>query len=576
MSISIIDHPFTIDFVKNDMSFTFQGNPIVDAGAKYVTVFSFTRWTRVVGETFTFYYGEYHEKSVTYTTVATEAEARENANAIPIISAVFNTFHMKNFLQEFFVNNYELNKYFNITVWNETINGVVYCFLKFETKEPTSQESAVEFSRDGEFMISRYSEILGRDAVVKNNYSVFVQIEIDRYVNSVLETVQTEPLYLSINDKGRTMLPLTILRNYFENIDVPTVTEGFSLYPLQHIYLRYRLRYAECYGDIPSVQYITTTEDYFAVNGVLNRANSKLNYPDWITIDPTVPISTCTKPRVYGEDDGCTVKITDGSNSFLYICCFREESFYLSIKTTLRTLRNSIISETGMGVAPGNQFYRLPVGFTELFPSVPISNCLCYDIELSYFVDSERKEVFFTKQFIIVPHSYFSKEFFLHDRYGCLHSFLIANEKIEKDVEGDEILLEGGRYVNVTDASKVYVARTGFKTKKEMQLLSDAKESQYNFKKNGVKLYRITILPDTLVIFDEANDLQSAEFSYKYTIIGEDIETNAPVNITEGTLGGSVLNCSEQNVWMDDEQINKLEAFNELINSSANNEREEL
>ncbi|MDD4847315.1 MAG: hypothetical protein PHR53_00920 [Bacteroidales bacterium] len=560
MSVSIINHPFLIDFAKNDLSFTFQGNTIDTEGSNYITEYSFTRWATLSGKTFVVAYGN---KTAVFTTYANEIQAANHRNGIPVTTSSANTLYMKDFLERFFIRNFELNQYCNITVRNETIGGVVYCILRFETKHPTDLEHAVSISTDAEsgFTIARYSETAGTLPVLRPNYKILVQLYIDRYVDSVLENVATEPLYLSVNDAGRCTLPLDILRNYFVNVDVPAVDEAFDLYPLQHIYLRYRVHYAEVYGDVPTVRLMNASDDYFAINGKLNRRNSKLNRPDWTTIDPTVAISRCLKPRVYGIDTDTTVDLEKNTEKYLYIIYFNDtQSVNVVLKKTLRSYRSSQqITET-VSIPGGNNIYRIPVSFAALFPGVDINYYFSYAVELIY-----SNETVFAQTFILKPKPYFAKEFLLHDRYGCLNTFVCSNEKTEKDIEGDELMLEGGRYVHITDASKQFVVRTGFKTKKEMQQLSEAVESQYNYKRVGNKLYRITILPDTLTIFDESEDLQSAEFTYKFTVIDEDIDSAAPVSITEGTMGSSVFNCRENNVWLDDNNICRTTAFNNLF-----------
>jgi hypothetical protein len=100
-----------------------------------------------------------------------------------------------------------------------------------------------------------------------------------------------------------------------------------------------------------------------------------------------------------------------------------------------------------------------------------------------------------------------------------LESFFVENEMFEKKVDGEQIMYEEKVEIDVQDISTTFTVRTGNKCEHDLKLLSEAIENKQNYKiVNGI-LYPITILPNTLTIFDEAQDLQRAEFQYVFQVL---------------------------------------------------------
>jgi hypothetical protein len=123
-----------------------------------------------------------------------------------------------------------------------------------------------------------------------------------------------------------------------------------------------------------------------------------------------------------------------------------------------------------------------------------------------------------TRTFVLNEKPFFAKQFLLQNKYGVLESFFVENEMMEKKVDGEQIMHENKVEIDVQDISATFTARTGNKSEHDLKLLSEAIENKQNYKIVNDILYPITILPDTLTIFDEEEDLQSAQFQYVFQI----------------------------------------------------------
>ena len=103
--------------------------------------------------------------------------------------------------------------------------------------------------------------------------------------------------------------------------------------------------------------------------------------------------------------------------------------------------------------------------------------------------------------------------------------------QVRRDIttEAEELLVERRRYLNITEGVELYTATTAQMTHAEARRLAQCIGQQYHYVKCGTAWLRITIEAGSLTVLDEAEDMVTLEFSYRFM-------ENQTEDITNGSL----------------------------------------
>lgn len=514
MAVSITEKPYLIDFAGNTLAYRLSGTPVKQAGRKAVSKWKITKFPRLNYSLIL----RYGEKLFSF-----EIKNSGVANNQPHYIGVTND-NLKGELEKKIRDNYYISRDFEVfisddleIVFTSRIWGGYTVFLS--TTDPQAN-------------LTNLYNTIGIEKIERSNYKVFARFEITRYLNGNVQEITTPEILLNLDHNNKTSLSLTILCSYFSQVDIPLVDESFGAHTLQYATLKYRLAYTDYFeGKIQVVNY----SDYgFVVNGKLAELQKSQNLPDWHTRGNN-KLSYLTTPLNYGSDTDVTVNTFRNLPQYAYFMLFNvnkngDYASKLSFRVDIlnkdgSTLNN--IAYPDLEITNYN-IIRVPIGIEALQLDGYSGNILSYTVRV-FNPDTPQNE--WKRTFNLQGKPYYAKIFLLQNKYGVLESFFIDHEAKEKSVEGDEIKKHNNTEIDITDISEVYTARTGYKSPAEMKLLAQAIENPFNFKIENNEVIPITILPDTLLVFDEAEDLQSAGFQYKYNIAGNSTGEKAGNNV---------------------------------------------
>ena len=559
MAVSIIERPYLFDFAGNMLAFKLRGNAVNVAGRKAVS-----RWQIVVMPRVDSYLLLTFADTQFWFDVQTPARATNKTNVLGYYNSMG---EMKIELEKKIANNYYISRLYEIVV-SDTLE------ITFTSRNFGGALVDIS-SSDSQAQIINRLQTEGVERVDKANYQIFAKLEVIRYVNGSIQRAQTPEILLHPNNQNKVMLPLTLLRSYFTQADVPSVSEQFAPYILQYALLTYRLAFSEYYGENPRMQIMQFSDYYYAVSGKMAESNKALNVPDWSTaMGVNVKLSTSLRPRNFGSANNLSINSFWEMPQYAYFMLFSQSEnaqYTKTLEVQVDILNNDGTRETNINIGSISisnfNIVRIPLSVNALNLSAHSTDILSYTVRIFSAGYAE----FWLRTFILQHKPHFAKVFFLQNRCGVLDSFFTDNEMVEKIIEGDEIVQNGKIEIDITDSSILYTARTGYKTVAEMELLSAAMENRFNYIVIGGNAVPITILPETLVVNDEEQDLQSGEFQYRFNIPFSD----KGVNNNQIVIGRDdferywqdeieLTGIPQPNVWADDRRYNISLAVNEL------------
>ena len=542
MPANIVNSVFPLDFIKNDITFDISGTPYLSKGKKSISIFKIAGLP-AVGQKI---YFEFEGKSLAFTVKAPSTIAALEAHSIRNYSGS----QLVNELTTKIALNYYISLLYSVTITPDLI-------ITFTAKEPGTGN--VTLKNIATIDPGTFKTTIGSSAVVRDNYKIFARFNISRYLNENIQTLQTQPIFFSLNENNQVKIPVEIIRSYFENIDVPLAENEFRADVLKYAYLKADLEYAEYFDN--TVQLVKKSTPFYLLNAVSLDSFRNVNQGDWIDpIDPSM-VSKSLTARAFGCDSGLSVRSFLNCPQYAYFYFFNiaqsnleTKSLNVTVKATLRD--GSFVNKSLSFNVKNFQFVRIPISTKGL----GISNHADIIEYLVKVFPNGLEEKAWTRRFFIVPKPFYSKVFLFQNRYGVLESFFTEAESFEKVLSGD--ILVKGHSIEIDRASEeTFICKTGPKSSREMQLLSDTLDSKFNFILINKSAVPITLLPDSFIIKDESEDFVEAEFKYRINLAQANrdlyISRNKEVISLEGVPSVDTV-YNEESIMLYNERTNKL------------------
>ena len=549
MSVSINQNPYFFDFAGNALKFYLTGTPTAVTGRKAVTKYKVNTLPR---DTYNFVL-KYGTKNYTFL-CRSSTLAKNEPYEIYLYSA---TADKKSEFIKKFAQNYYIEKDFAVTV-SDTLE------ITFTARQ-NGGDNVILQSNDSLANIQLLSQTTGIAMSERAGYKLFAKLEVIR-LNSPSTTLKTPEMWLHVDSAGKAVLPLALLRSYFVGANTPTLSQKFAAYTVKNTMIKYRLVYSDYFDGL--VQVLKFSEYFYCVNGKISEKHNALNLPDWdCPMGGSNKLYSFARPRSYGSSSGLTVNSYKDMPQYAYFMLCNKSGaagytsdlqFRIDIKNengSTKTINPGVLTISNFSIV------RVPLSVFALSLQNHSTQILRYSVRVYH---ASYPNNVWTRTFVLNEKPFYAKEFLLQNKYGVLESFFVENELIEKKVDGEQIMYDEKVEIDVQDISTTFTARTGNKYEHDLKLLADAKENKNNYKiVNGV-LYPITILPDTLTVFDEGEDLQSAEFQYVFKVLEypKSVEVNKEVVLKSVEVFGSSWNETVYKSWNDSS------GFEELKNTS--------
>lgn len=366
----------------------------------------------------------------------------------------------------------------------------------------------------------------GSDPDRLQNYSLAVAVDVltNNYNNVTQGT--TDWMFFQPDESGRVEVPLEVLRSFVPQPDIPSFAEPFVLQLMTNLFLKYRIRWAEVWGDTPRLQAVEVGEWCYAFCGEESDYHHRLNLPDWQDYAPAAQLSSARRTlfRVIGEDSGKMVDVRPSQPEFLTIFYYNaQESINSSVQMRVRldkTDRQGRTATTWIEhtVKNGN-VYRLSVGPA----AVSASASAMYSVTLCTS-DSEAQ---FSRTYRLVPDFYERHLFLMQTKWGTLATLCVPRLTVDSVTEGDSLRMRHRHYVGMTDRYQKFTAETAALRKDEAERVGRSLASAYHYYQHNGAWQRIAITPGTVTYKDDGEDMMVVSFTFRYV---ENQADNMPSN----------------------------------------------
>lgn len=441
--------------------------------------------------------------------------------------------------------NYEINQYYAVYV-HKRVNDVLIIFKERITNAHTITDFSFALSYSPNIplnIILTEGYTAGISQQKRDGYKIFAQLEVDRKQGLIPKIERSEYCFIDQYDK-RSKFPLSILNSYFDNIDLPSPIELYQAISLHYNYIKYRLLIAEYYNN--TVYYVKRSDQYYMFNGLLKPDKAKLNTPDWEVYNPSVRITNQPAAFNYSTPKESIIRTFRDCPQYVYAANLTntDETITCSV-----LINNDATLNLSSLTIPAETICRIPVSLAAINYATP-DEVFTYKVT---FTNSE-DNVIIERTFNIIPKPVNARVLFLQNRHGLIETFGIDNIVIEKEISGENVIVNSRNAIEIDEKTIKVTARTGYKTSMEMQLLQDAIGNKYNYIIDGELVYNINFMTSTYTIIDEKEDLQSCEIQFT---IGECLATTIEQIVGDTIITDSSI-IKERTIVIDEYELQVL------------------
>ncbi len=418
----------------------------------------------------------------------------------------------------------------------------LYVSELFEVEDPSPEDANVDF-----WLVAKSVGVLdvavrsnaaalacrivtedGEDAALLKNYTLQTAFEFETGGKS--QWLHYWPV------DGRVELGTDLLKGYFGAPSLPGRVEGYGAREQVDAVLRYRLRYYECFGEVPVAYGLHTGDWKLLLRGETVEKYALEGVPDWRDEHQGAQVGG-GRLRVIGSDTRKKCEVRRNQAEYIYLF-WGDESGTAESKTVTGILRQWLSDGTETETAlpelsiAGNRVYRVAVGPSAVGLS---GDAAVYEIALSY-----DGRLVWRREWEVMPSFYYEHQLLLMDRYGLMRTWMAQYVKRSVAFEADEVLNEGRRMYDVTDRVEEFTAVGAKMRTEEAQRMAQSHGSEWAYIWANGQWCRISIKPGSVTVEDEGGGMAQVTLEFVFVAnkrnnIGR-VEVQQRGNVVDGAL----------------------------------------
>lgn len=409
--------------------------------------------------------------------------------------------------------NYLINRDFTITVSSTTITftaNAVGTAYQLEITLPTG-------------MTFGSTDINGADEVLNSNYQHFAQLLVEDTFNSGVFTKKTEMFADAGSDQVAIHYLEGILRGIMRDLsDVPAFNQTTRT-TANNILRRYQVEFAEFYGNVPAVQKLYNSGTFYALNGEIATDQ----WPGYNFIDKL------SAQKFFLTNRPQKIDTWADAQQYLYFMNYLTATVNFSMMVRSYYTDNTSATTNFATISGLNKYDTaiIPVGFTQLNiasidPSKTISHYLVWLTPVGSSTQASRP-----MQFILKNKPYFSRHFIFRNKIGGFDTLLCAEQATTRPIEKESrrsfvpynfSKSSGSIKSDVTDAYESHTISSIFLRKEEAEAGLEIISSSEVYLVGATGFIRIDVDGGEIPATDEAADLFTVEFTYRYSLQASD------------------------------------------------------
>lgn len=382
----------------------------------------------------------------------------------------------------------------------------------------------------------------GLDKTRKSNYAVATQVEVTVNDYNVISTRQTETMAFQPDDDNYVSIPLDVVAGYIPQPDLPTGT-GAAWQLLTNALLKYRVRYGEMWGsDVAQVQNMAWSDYFYALCGEMTERYAAVNLPDWKSGQQYQIGSDSNIFWVIGLDTGKVQHVRLSQPEWIYGLFYKSgveigtqvgSAYRVTVSIAGTRADGTTVQDIHQYTQVNGQVYRIDVSPSRL----AVSDLLWYTVKVDTTWGS------WIRTYRVMPDHYEQTYLLLQDKYGLLRVAVADRLDRVMTTEGEEMVVDRRRFLNLTRRSETYTATLEGLTREAAARIARSVGNEYHYVENQGNWNRVVIEPGSFTVRDEDDGLVSVALELSFVENQQENMSNAP------------LTRAQAFVYSDDEEV---------------------
>jgi len=409
--------------------------------------------------------------------------------------------------------NYLLNRDFEITVAGTEITFTARATGTAYQLEITLPTGITAGSTDTD----------GVDEVLNANYKHFARVLSENVWGSGTYAAIAE-MFADADSSQQSIHYLEgVLRGIMRDLaDVPTFNQTTRT-TAANILRRYQVDFAEFYGAVPTVQKLYNSGIYYALNGELPTDQ----WPGYDFIDKL------SAQKFFLTNRPQKIDTWSDAQQYLYFMNYLNATINFTMWVRMYYTDNTSATTNFATISGLNKYDTviIPVGFSQLNiasidPSKTISHYQVWLTPAGIETPASRPMRFFLK-----PKPYFGRHFIFQNKKGGFDTLLCADQATSRPIEKEQrrafvpynyAKTDGALKSDVKEAYESHTISSIFLRKEEAEAALEIVSSPQVYLVGATGFIRVSIEGGELPATDEAADLFTVEFTYRYSLQASD------------------------------------------------------
>lgn len=490
--MQIRKRPYGIDFSGNNPEFVLRTTPYRQKGRCVSMTYLISRLPE---GTLRLSYGVGTDYKVwEWNMVANAGDALYEMTAAPSGSAVA----MLDIFEGKFLQNPDLRLFFDISARID--NGQLY--VKITSKEPESKNLFFVYAENNNLTAVTVADgVSGINQKLKPNYRVLAFFA----GQTSGESFRTPDMMLE-ESNGDVHIDCSLLNAYFPKPDIPEWGELYVAKACQAAILTARLWYGEMYADdmysIPILHTLDRSQMVTLLNGRVSQYAADNNIPDWTSCNDD-HLHLKTGVDILGQDNGEKVIVPPGVEQYIYLYN------YSSVNMTVRVIVRATFADGTTDDDWQDENLTILPGVNRI--TVREDEAVAWTVTITE--NTFHRTV--TRHFVTRAFEYGFHTFLMLNALNLYESFPVEFLSREEQTEGERRIIAGLDSYGTTDHQTVYTAKCTQHSASRLKLMRSAFEKQDNLLLDGQYAWRIDMVPGSLVLENEAEDVLECEFKFR-------------------------------------------------------------
>lgn len=363
----------------------------------------------------------------------------------------------------------------------------------------------------------------GVDEVLNANYKHFARVLAENVWGSGTYAAIAE-MFADADSSQQSIHYLEgVLRGIMRDLaDVPTFNQTTRT-TAANILRRYQVDFAEFYGAVPTVQKLYNSGIYYALNGELPTDQ----WPGYDFIDKL------SAQKFFLTNRPQKIDTWSDAQQYLYFMNYLTATTNFTMWVRIYYTDNTAATTNYATISALNKYDTviIPVGFSQLNiasidPSKTISHYQVWLTPVGNSTTAARP-----MRFELKNKPYFSRHFIFQNKMGGFDTLLCADQASARQIEKEQrnafvpynfTKYDGALKSEVANSYETHKTSSIFLRKEEAEAALEIISSQHVYLVGATGFIRVDIEGGEIAATNEAADLFSVEFSYRYSLQASD------------------------------------------------------